>query len=85
MANVYNIHKQKMEKYADNALLTKREPEFYYGPGTLLYKNAVDMAIHPTCFNSFPWYVVRQNVANSGLDCLNDWDRVMKMCMDWYR
>jgi predicted lipoprotein len=45
MANVYNIHKQKMEKYADNAHLTTREPEFYYGPGTLLYKNAVDMAI----------------------------------------
>ena len=62
-----------------------REPEFFYGPGTLLYKNAVDMAIHPTCFNSFPWFVVRQNVANSGLDSLNDWDQVMKMCMDWYR
>ena len=85
MANVYNIHKQKMGKYADNALLTKREPEFYYGPGTLLYKNAVDMAIHPTCFNSFPWFVVRQNVAASGLDSLNDWDQVMKLCMDWYR
>jgi len=85
MANVYNIHIQKMLKYADNTNITSREPEFYYGPGTLLYKNAIDMAIHPTCFNSFPWFVVRQNVANSGLSPLNDWDQVMKLCMDWYR
>jgi hypothetical protein len=84
-ANIYNIHKQKREQYLDSASLTTRDPEFYYGPGTLLYKNLIEMAIHPTCFNSFPWYVVRQNVANSGLDFVNDWEYVMKMCMDWYR
>jgi hypothetical protein len=85
VANVYNIHKQKREQLFDVSPLSSKDPELYYGPGCLLYKNFVEMAIHPMCFNSFPWYVVRKNVAASGLDPVTDWDQVMKMCMDWYR
>jgi hypothetical protein len=85
VANIYNIHKQKRDLYLDPAPLTSKDPELYYGPGCLLYKNLIEMAVHPMCFNSFPWYVVRKNVAASGLDPVSDWDQVMKMCMDWYR
>jgi hypothetical protein len=84
-ANIYFIHKQKRDLYFNASMMSSNDPEYYYGPGCLIYKNLVDMAIHPMCFNSFPWYVVRQNVAASGLDPVEDWSQVMKMCMDWYR
>lgn len=84
-ANIYNIHRQKCNLYAKENPFNGNMPEFYYGPGCLLYKNLIDLSIHPTCYNSFPWYVVRQNVAASGLDPVNDWNQVMTMCMDWYR
>ena len=85
LADTYRIHNQKRQKeqeYTDNF---DNEPEFYYGPGCLLYKTMVDLSIHPFCWNSFPWYVVRRNVAESNLDPIKDWPKVVDMCMNWYR
>lgn len=85
VANIYNIHKQKRDMDLGQDLLRGQNPEFYYGPGCLLYKNLVELSIHPFCFNSFPWYVVRQNVADSGLDPFDNWAQVKTLCMDWYQ
>jgi len=83
-SNIYYIHHQKAAPI-DMTGIGNVAPEFFYGPGTMIYRNLIDMSIHPTCFYSFPWYVVRKNVAESGLDPIYDWEQVMKMCMDWYR
>lgn len=84
IAHTYRIHKVKRLREQTLREQFNQDPEFFYGPGCLLYKTMVDMSIHPYCFNSYPWYVVRRNVEESKLDAIADWDRVAVMCQDWY-
>jgi len=85
ISHTYRIH--KLKRLQQNILIEQfnQDPEFFYGPGCLLYKNMVDMSIHPHCTNHVPWYVVRKNVEESKLDAINDWDQVSAMCQEWYK
>lgn len=87
LSHTYRIHRQQRLEQKLQIIENNEDPSFHYGPGCLLYNTMVDMSIHPHCFRSFPWYVVRRNVAESGLDPISnsDWESVKKLCMDWYR
>ena len=87
IAHTYRIHKQKRLNQSSQIIENNEDPSFFYGPGCLLYNTMVDMAIHPHCFTSIPWYVVRKKVVESRLDPTShlEWESVKKLCMDWYR
>lgn len=61
-------------------------PEKYFGPGALIFKHMVNMHICPDYHpNPFNYFVARRHVVETGLDPINDWDKVVSSCQDWYR
>lgn len=88
MDQIAHLYRTQVKKRIDEQELVHNmmhNEEFYYGPGCSLYRHMTDISIHPHCYFSFPWYVARKSVAESGLDPIADWEHVMKKCMDWYR
>lgn len=59
-------------------------PEFYYGPGTLLYKYLTNWNIHPYAEHANPYYVVRKEAEDKGLHSINDWQEIFNISKDWY-
>lgn len=59
-------------------------PEFYYGPGTLLYKYLTNWNIHPYAEHANPYYVVRKEAEDRGLHSINDWQEIFNISKDWY-
>lgn len=85
LSHTYRLHKQKRAQQPSLRASHNEYPEFLYGPGCLLYKTMVDMTIHPCSYYRFAWYVVRKNVENSGLDSVEDWDKISALCAEWYK
>lgn len=59
-------------------------PEYYYGPGTLLYKYLTNWNIHPYADHANPYYVVRKIAEEKGLHSINDWKEIQELHTDWY-
>ena len=59
-------------------------PEFYYGPGTLLYKYLTNWNIHPYAEHANPYYVVRKEAEDKRLHSINDWQEIFNISKDWY-
>jgi len=59
-------------------------PEFYYGPGTLLYKYMTLWNIHPYGEYATPYYVVRKEAEERGLHSIINWQEIFDVSRDWY-
>lgn len=86
ISNIYFWYKDIMDK----GLAQKQRkqfvdtPEYYYGPGTLLYKYITNWNIHPYADHANPYYVVRKIAEEKGLHSINDWKEVQELHWDWY-
>ena len=61
-----------------------QDPEYYYGPGTLLHKYITNWNIHPYADHATPYYVVRKMAEDMGLHSINDWKQIYDLHWDWY-
>ena len=59
-------------------------PEFWYGPGALLYKHMVNWNIHPFGEYATPYYVVRKEAEDRGLHSIKAWNEIHHISRDWY-
>ena len=86
ISNIYFWYKDIMD--AGLAQHQKKEfvsnPEYYYGPGTLLYKYLTNWNIHPYAEHANPYYVVRKIAQEKGLHSINDWKEIQELHWDWY-
>jgi hypothetical protein len=69
--------KKQAKEFVDDA-------EYYYGPGTLLYKHLVNWNIHPYADHANPYYVVRKTALDLNLHSINDWKQIHDLHWDWY-
>jgi hypothetical protein len=56
----------------------------FYGPGTILYRHLVNWGIHPQGFRSIPYYIVRKEVEDIGLNSITDWEQIRDFSKAWY-
>jgi len=56
----------------------------FYGPGTLLYKHLINWGINPQGFRSIPYYIVRKEVEDAGLNSIKDWEQIKDFSRAWY-
>jgi hypothetical protein len=86
ISNIYFWYKDIMDKGL--AQRQRKEfvsnPEYYYGPGTLLYKYITNWNIHPYADHANPYYVVRKIAQEKGLHSINDWKQIQELHFDWY-
>lgn len=61
-----------------------KDPESYYGPGTLLYKYLVNNGIHPRCDQHIKYFVVRKEAEDLNLNSTIDIDKIFKISNDYY-
>ena len=62
------------------------DPEIFDGPGSLLYRHMTRMNIIPDYHtDQFSYFVARRHVVDTELCPINDWDKVVSSCQDWYR
>jgi hypothetical protein len=62
------------------------DPEIFDGPGSLLFRHMTRMNIIPDYhYERFAYFVARRHVVETGLCPINDWDKVVSSCQDWYR
>lgn len=59
-------------------------PEFYYGPGTTLYKYLVCWNIHPMGAHTTNYYIVRKLAEDRNLHSIKDWKEIQQISVDWY-
>jgi hypothetical protein len=59
-------------------------PEFYYGPGTTLYKHLVNWNIHPKGEHTTNYYLVRKEAEERNLHSIKDWEEIREISMNWY-
>jgi hypothetical protein len=71
------LAQKQRKEFVDN-------PEYYYGPGTLLYKYLTNWNIHPYADHATPYYVVRKVAHDMGLHSINDWKQIQELHWDWY-
>jgi hypothetical protein len=71
------LAQKQRKEFVDN-------PEYYYGPGTLLYKYLTNWNIHPYADHANPYYVVRKVAHDMGLHSINDWKQIEELHWDWY-
>lgn len=71
------LAQKQRKEFVDN-------PEYYYGPGTLLYKYLTNWNIHPYADHATPYYVVRKVAHDMGLHSINDWKQIEELHWDWY-
>jgi hypothetical protein len=71
------LAQKQRKEFVDN-------PEYYYGPGTLLYKYLTNWNIHPYADHANPYYVVRKVAHDMGLHSINDWKQIQELHWDWY-
>jgi len=74
---VRGLIKKQAGEYVEDA-------EYYYGPGTLLYKHLVNWNIHPYAEHANPYYVVRKTALDLGLHSIKDWKQIHDLHWDWY-
>lgn len=60
------------------------DPEFYMGPGSILYKHITNWNIHPTCEVVIPYYVVRKEVLDLNLHSIFNWNEIRNISKNWY-
>lgn len=58
--------------------------ENFCGPGVLLYRYLKLWNIHPHCEIPIPYYVVRKEAEELGLNGLTDWQKIYKISRDYY-
>lgn len=61
------------------------DPEYYYGPGTLLYKYLVNHGIHPKGSNNLDYYIVRQEAEDLKLNSIVDCEQIKKISDDYFK
>jgi hypothetical protein len=57
--------------------------ELHLGPGTLLYQYAVKHNIHPDAYE-IDYAIIRSTMRGKGLDSVDDYDKIKKLCNEWY-
>ena len=86
ISNVYFWYKKILER--SNLSMVKgnyiEDDEFFYGPGTLLYSYMISKNIHPICDVCTPYYVVRKEAEDLGLDSINEWERISIIAHGFY-
>jgi len=60
------------------------DPEYYYGPGTLLYRYLVNHNIHMRGDIVIPYYIVRRECEDLKLDSIKDWMEIKDISHDFY-
>ena len=61
-----------------------KDNEYYYGPGTLLYRYLTNHNIHMRCDIVIPYYVVRKECEFLNLDSVKDWVEIKDISHDFY-
>lgn len=61
-----------------------KNQEYFYGPGTLLYTYLIKHTIHPMSKLCIPYYIVRKEVEELGLDSINDWEEILNISHKFY-
>ena len=86
ISNVYrwytDIRTRGLQKKASGEWVD--DSEFYYGPGTLLYKYMTNLNIHPNNDFGIGYYVVRKEAEEMGLHSLEDWNQIYHINNNWY-
>lgn len=59
-------------------------PEFYYGPGTTLYKHLINWNIHPTGEHTTRYYLVRKLAEDKNLHSIENWKEIREISINWY-
>ena len=57
--------------------------ELRLAPGTLLYQYAVKHNIHPDAYK-IDYAIIRSTMRDKGLDSVEDYDKIKKLCNEWY-
>jgi hypothetical protein len=57
----------------------------FYGPGTLLYKHLINWGISPQGFRNIPYYIVRKEMEDAGLNSIKDWEQIKDFSQAWYK
>jgi hypothetical protein len=70
-----NILDESKNQISKNEFI--KNVEFYYGPGSLLYKHLVNYGIHPKCITDLNYYIVRENAI--GLHSIDDWYKIFNI------
>jgi hypothetical protein len=60
-------------------------PEFWLGPGSLLYRYMVNWNIYPYCINPISYYVVRKEAEDKKFHSVKDWKEIKEISEDWYK
>lgn len=86
ISNTYRWQKNVIYNDFKNLASTKLMdgPEFYYGPGTTLYKHIINWNIHPMGTHNTNYYLVRKDAEDKKLDSINDWETIKQISIDWY-
>jgi hypothetical protein len=86
MSNLYRWNLDIMRKGEENLRHGKfvEDPEFYCGPGTLLYRYLNLWNIHKHNETSIPYYVVRKEAEERGLHSVMHWSEIQKISMKYY-
>jgi hypothetical protein len=86
ISNVYWWYKEivlRGFKQREHGLFIE-EPEFYFGPGTILYKYLINWSIHPHCELQIPYYLVTKGAEEKKLHSIKNWREVMEITHQYH-
>jgi hypothetical protein len=86
ISNLYRWNLDIMRKGEENLRYGKfvEDPEFYCGPGTLLYRYLNLWNIHKHSETDIPYYIVRKQAEEMNLHSITDWSKILKISTDYY-
>jgi len=86
ISNLYRWNKDIIERADEKRKYGHfiEDVENFCGPGVLLYRYLKLWNIHPHCEIPIPYYVVRKEAEDLGLNGLNDWHKIYKISRDYY-
>jgi hypothetical protein len=67
-----------------NSYEIMENPEFNLGPGATLYRHLINWQIYPSGKVTTPYYIVRKEAEDRGLDSIENWKEIFDISVDWY-